>query len=56
MMEKSILKKYCREVVSTVVYTLYRVHAKKGKNTSPFELWYGYTPNVNYFKIFGSRC
>ena len=22
----------------------------------PFELWYGYPPNVKYFKIFGSKC
>ena len=23
---------------------------------TPFELWYGYPPNVKYFKIFGSKC
>lgn len=29
---------------------------KKGTNKTPYELWYGHTPNVSYFKIFGSRC
>ena len=55
MMEKSVSKKYWREVVSTAVYTLNRVQVKKGTNATPFELWYGYAPNVKYFKIFGSR-
>ena len=21
-----------------------------------YELWYGYKPNVSYFKVFGSKC
>ena len=25
-------------------------------NAKPFELWYGYAPNVKYLKIFGCRC
>ena len=29
---------------------------KKGTNQTPFELWYGYRPNVCYFKVFGSKC
>ena len=29
-----------------------RVRVKKGTNVTPFELWYGYAPNVNYFKFF----
>ena len=29
---------------------------KKGTNKTPFELWYGYAPNVNYFKVFGRKC
>ena len=23
---------------------------------TPFELWYGYKPNVSYLKVFGSKC
>ena len=29
---------------------------KKGTKKTPLELWYGYAPNVNYFKVFGSKC
>ena len=28
---------------------------KKGTHSTPFELWYGYSPNVKYFKVFGSK-
>lgn len=48
MMEKRISKKYWREAVSTIVYTLNRVQVKKGTNATPFKLWYGYAPNVKY--------
>ena len=50
MMEKGISHKYWREAVSTAVYTLNRVQVKKGTNSTPYELWYGYAPNVKYFK------
>ena len=29
---------------------------KKGTNSTPFELWYGYSHNVKYFKVFGRKC
>ena len=45
-----------REVVSIAVYTLNRVQVKKGTNTTAFELWYGHSPNVKHFKIFGCKC
>ena len=32
------------------------VQVKKGTHSPPFELWYGYSPNVKYFKVFGSKC
>ena len=35
---------------------MFIVQVKKGTNSKPFKLWYGYAPNVKYFKIFGSRC
>ena len=31
------------------------MQVKKGTNTTCFELWYGYAPNVKYFKVFGSK-
>ena len=55
MMKKKVSQKYWREVVSIVVYTLNRVQVKKGTNATPFELWYGYTSNVKYFKVFGRK-
>ena len=51
MMENVILK-YWKDAVSTVVYTLNSVQVKKGRNITPYELWFGYAPNVKYFKIF----
>ena len=56
MMEKKVALKYWTEPVSTIVYALNWVQVKKGTHSTPFELWYGYLPNVKYFKIFGSKC
>ena len=56
MMEKNVALKYWKEAVSTIVYTLNRVQVKKGTNLTPYELWFGYTPRVNYFKIFRGKC
>ena len=55
-MEKNVALKYWREAISSVVYTLNRVQIKKGTNTTPFELWYGHSPNVKHFKVFGCKC
>ena len=55
-MEKNVSLKYWREVVSTIVYTMNQVQINKGKNATPFELWYGHSPNVKHFKIFGCKC
>ena len=56
MIKKNFPLNYWREAVSTIVYTLKCVQVKKGTHSKPFELWYGYPPNVKYFKIFGSKC
>ena len=53
MMEKNVAVNYWREVVSAIVYTLNRVQIEKGTNATPFELWYGHSPNVKHFKVFG---
>lgn len=55
MMEKNVSQKYWREVVSTAVYTMNQVQVKKGTNKTHFKLWYGYAPNMNYFKVFGRK-
>ena len=56
MMEKNVALKYWREAISTTVYTLNRVQIKKGTNATPFELWYGHSPNLKHFKVFGCKC
>ena len=56
IMEKNVTLKYWREVVSTVVYTLNHVQIKKFTHSTPFELWYGYSLNVKYSKVFGRKC
>ena len=55
MMEKNIVLRFQREAVSTMVYALNRVQIKKGTNATPFELWYGHSPNVKHFKLFGCK-
>ena len=52
MMEKNVALKYWRESV----YTLNRVQVKKIAHSTLFEIWYGYSPNVKYLKVFGSKC
>ena len=56
MREKNVTLKYWREAISTTIYTLNRVQVMKGTHSTPFELWYGYSPNVKYFKVFGRKC
>lgn len=56
MIQKDIPYIFGREAISTTVYTLNRIQVKKGTNKTPYELWCGYSPNVCYFKVFGSRC
>ena len=29
---------------------------EEGLIQTPYELWYGYKPNVSYLKVFGSKC
>lgn len=56
LIQGDVPKMFWREAVSTTVYTLNWVLVKKGNDKTPYELWHGKTPNVSYFKNFGSRC
>ena len=56
MIEKNIAIKYWKEAINTAVHTLNRVQLKKDSFKTPYELWYGYKPNVSYLKVFGSKC
>lgn len=33
-----------------------QILVKRGKKKTPYEYWYGRSPDVSYFKIFGSKC
>ena len=56
MVENNVAIKYWKEAISTIVHTLNRVQLKKDLSQTPYELWYGYKPNVIYLKVFGSKC
>ena len=46
MIEENVALKYQREFVSTIFYTLNLVQVKTSTHSTPFELWYGYSPNI----------
>jgi len=56
MMEANISHVYWREAVSTAVYTLNPVQIKGNTSKTPYELWFGHTPTMKYFRIFSSKC
>ena len=47
---------YWREAISTVVHTLNRRQLRVNSNKTPYELWYGRTPTVKYFKVLGANA
>ena len=54
--EDEVSKTIWREVVNTIVYTMNKVHIRKGTNKTPYEIWFGHAPLVKYSRIFGSKC
>ena len=56
MIENNFSIKYWKETINTIVHTLNWVQLKKDLDKTPYELWYGYKPNVSYLKVFGSKC
>lgn len=54
--ENDISKMFWREAMNTTVYTMNRVQMRKDTNMTPYELWFGHSPTVRYFRIFGSKC
>ena len=56
VVENDVSKTFWREVVNTIVYTMNRVQVKKDTNKTPYELWFGHSPTVKYFKFFGIKC
>jgi len=56
MMEANVPQMFWREAVSTAVYTLNRVQIRSNTGKTPYELWFGITPTMRYFRVFGSKC
>ena len=44
------------EAAFTVVTILNQENVRVNRTQTPHELWYGKTPTIKYFKVFGSKC
>ena len=49
-----VSKTFWREAMNIVVYIMKRVQVRKDTNKTPYELWFGHSPIVRYFKKIGS--
>ena len=54
--EEKLFDGYWREAISTTIYILNRGQLRVNSKKTPYELWYGRTPSVKYFRVFGSKC
>lgn len=50
-----LLEVYWKEVIHTKTYTLNIILYQRKYGKTSYELWYGRTPTVKYFKVFGSK-
>lgn len=50
---KGMPGRFWGEAVTTAVYLLNRSPTKSLDNKTPFEVWHGFTPNVQYLRTFG---
>jgi len=47
---------FCGEAAHTVVNILNKAHVWVNSDKTPYELWYGNSPSVKHFRVFGSKC
>ena len=47
---------FCDEATFASITILNQANAWVNNTQTPHELWYGKTPTVKYFKVFGSKC
>jgi hypothetical protein len=47
---------YWRDDARTIIYILNKGQLDINSNKTPYELWFGRSPSVKYFKVFGSKC
>ena len=56
LVENDVSKTFWRQALNTIFYTMNREQVGKETNKTPYELWFGHSPTVKYFRIFGSKC
>ena len=44
------------EAAHTTTKILNKAHVRVNSDKNPYELWYGNSPSVKHFRIFGSKC
>ena len=54
--EEKLLDGYWREAVYTIVYIQNKGQLRVNSNKTPYELWFGRSTWVKYFRVFGSKC
>ena len=54
--EAGISDRFWPQAVHTAVHTLNRALLRTNTDKTPYELWKGRPANVNYFRVFGSKC
>ena len=54
--ENKIPLKFWAEAVNTASYLLNRMTTKVLGDKTPYEIWYGFKPNVDHLKVFGNPC
>ena len=54
--EAGISDRFWPQAVHTAVHTLNRALLRNNSDKTPYELWKGRPANVNYFRVFGSKC
>jgi transposase InsO family protein len=52
--EKELPKEFWEEAANTTVFLQNRLPAKFLEDKTPLEVWYGYKPSPNFFKVFDS--
>ena len=54
MVEKNISHVFWIEEVNSMIYTMSIVQSRQGIGKILYELWFGHTPTIKYFRIFRS--
>nr|GMD48452.1 Retrovirus-related Pol polyprotein from transposon TNT 1-94 [Ipomoea batatas] len=54
--EKDLPKEYWAKAANTAVFLLNKLPTKAVDDKTPFEAWYGYTPQVKNLKVFDCLC